>query len=107
MPTPAEVFTDIDNRLKSDPSKSQGMNAVYAFDLSGDDGGQYHIALKDGTADVGQGSPENPNITISMKSEDFVDLALGKLDGTMAFMSGKIKIKGDMGLAMKLQSVLR
>ena len=42
-----------------------------------------------------------------MKSEDFVDLALGKLDGTMAFMSGKIKIKGDMGLAMKLQTVLR
>ena len=107
MPTPAEVFTEIDNRLKSDPAKSKGMNAVYAFDLSGDAGGQYHIALKDGSADVGEGAPENPNITIAMKDEDFVDLALGKLDGTMAFMSGKIKIKGDMGLAMKLQSVLR
>ena len=65
------------------------------------------IALKDGSADVGKGAPENPNITISMKAPDFVDLATGKLDGTMAFMSGKIKIKGDMGLAMKLQSVLR
>ena len=107
MPSPAEVFTEIDNRLKSDPSKVSNMNAVYAFDLSGDEGGQYHIALKDGQADVGQGAPENPNITISMKDTDFVDLALGKLDGTMAFMSGKIKIKGDMGLAMKLQSVLR
>ncbi|HWW10089.1 MAG TPA: SCP2 sterol-binding domain-containing protein [Candidatus Acidoferrales bacterium] len=107
MPTPTEVFSEIDTRLQADPSKSKGVNAVYAFDLSGDDGGQYHIALKDGTADVGQGAPENPNITITMKSEDFVDLALGKLDGTMAFMSGKIKIKGDMGLAMKLQSVLR
>ena len=41
-----------------------------------------------------------------MAANDFVDLSSGKLDGTMAFMSGKIKIKGDMGLAMKLQSVL-
>ena len=107
MPTPTEVFSEIDNRLQADPSRAKGMNAVYAFDLSGDEGGQYHIALKDGTHDVGKGAPENPNITISMKDTDFVDLALGKLDGTMAFMSGKIKIKGDMGLAMKLQSVLR
>ena len=107
MPTANEVFTEINNRLTADPSKVAGMNAVYAFDLAGDDGGQYHIAVKDGSADVGEGAPENPNITISMKSEDFVDLATGKLDGTMAFMSGKIKIKGDMGLAMKLQTVLR
>jgi putative sterol carrier protein len=83
------------------------MNAIYAFDLNGESPGQYHISIKDGSADVGEGAPANPNITITMKSEDFVDLATGKLDGTMAFMSGKIKIKGDMGLAMKLQSVLR
>jgi putative sterol carrier protein len=42
-----------------------------------------------------------------MADTDFVDLATGKLDGTAAFMSGKLKIKGDMGLAMKLQSILR
>src|SRR5215471_18235972 len=108
MATASEIFTEISNRLQSDPSKVQGMNAVYAFDLADDqDGGQYHINLKDGSADVGPGTPESPNITITMKAADFVDLATGKLDGTMAFMSGKIKIKGDMGLAMKLQSVLR
>ena len=105
--TASEVFTEINNRIQSDPAKTAGMNAVYAFDLGGEQPGQYHISLKDGSADVGEGIPENPNITITMKSEDFVDLATGKLDGTMAFMSGKIKIKGDMGLAMKLQSVLR
>jgi putative sterol carrier protein len=108
MPTASEVFTEINSRLQADPSKVKGMNAIYAFDLTEDqDGGQYHINLKDGTGEAGPGAPENPNITIAMKAADFVDLALGKLDGTMAFMSGKIKIKGDMGLAMKLQSVLR
>ena len=108
MPTASEVFTEINSRLQADPSKVKGMNAVYAFDLGdAEDGGQYHINLRDGSSDFGAGAPENPNITITMKPSDFVDLATGKLDGTMAFMSGKIKIKGDMGLAMKLQSVLR
>ena len=107
MPTPDEVFTEINTRLANDPSKAQGLNAAYAFDLAGENPGQYHVVLKNGTGEAGAGAPENPNITISMKSEDFVDLATGKLDGTMAFMSGKLKIKGDMGLAMKLQSVLR
>ena len=107
MATPTEVFSEINTRLESDPSKVASLNAVYAFDLSGDDGGEYHIVLKDGKGEAGPGAPENPNITITMASTDFVDLAMGKLDGTMAFMSGKLKIKGDMGLAMKLQSVLR
>ena len=105
--TASEVFNEINSRIAADPSKVAGMNAVYAFELGGEQPGQYHISLKDGAADVGEGVPDNPNITITMKSEDFIDLATGKLDGTMAFMSGKIKIKGDMGLAMKLQSVLR
>ena len=107
MPTPSEVFTEINSRLSSDPAKAAGLTAAYAFDLSGDDGGEYHITLKDGAGEAGPGAPENPNITITMAAADFVDLATGKLDGTMAFMSGKLKIKGDMGLAMKLQSVLR
>ena len=106
MTTPADVFTEINTGLQANPSKTANMNAVYQFDLGGDDGGQYHIILKDGTAEAGAGAPENPNITISMAATDFVALREGKLDPTMAFMSGKIKIKGDMGLAMKLQTVL-
>jgi putative sterol carrier protein len=104
---PNEIFTQINSRLEANPSKIAGMNAAYAFDLSGDDGGAYHITLKDGSGEAGPGAAENPNTTISMKDTDFVDLATGKLDGTAAFMSGKLKIKGDMGLAMKLQGILR
>ncbi len=104
--TPADVFTEINSGLQANPSRTANMNAVYQFDLAGDDGGQYHIIIKDGAAEAGVGAPENPNITISMAATDFVALREGKLDPTMAFMSGKIKIKGDMGLAMKLQTVL-
>ena len=107
VPSPTEVFTEISNRLAANPAKTAGLNASYAFDLSGDEGGPYQIVLADGKGEAGPGAPENPNITISMKDTDFVDLATGKLDGTAAFMSGKLKIKGDMTLAMKLQGVLR
>jgi putative sterol carrier protein len=107
VPSPNEVFSEINNRLEANPAKTSGLNASYAFDLSGDEGGAYHIVLADGSGEAGSGAPENPNITISMKDTDFVDLATGKLDGTAAFMSGKLKIKGDMTLAMKLQGVLR
>src|SRR5712692_4799808 len=107
MPTPGEIFTEMGTRLAADSSKIQGMNATYQFDLSGDGGGQWYAKLADGAAELAEGTFENPNITITMAASDFVDLATGKLDGTMAFMSGKLKIKGDMGLAMKLQNILR
>ena len=107
MTTPNDVFSEIDQRLKTNPAKLTGTTARYQFELSGDGAGEYHINIHDGTGDAGSGGIENPNITITMSSGDFVDLATGKLDGTMAFMSGKIKIQGDMGLAMKLQSLLQ
>jgi putative sterol carrier protein len=107
VPTPSDIFTEINTRLESNPAKTAGLNAAYGFDLSGDDGGAYHIVISDGKGEAGSGAPENPGVTISMSDSDFVDLTTGKLDGTAAFMSGKLKIKGDMGLAMKLQGVLR
>jgi putative sterol carrier protein len=107
VPTPADIFTEINNRIQADPSKAAGSNAAYQFDLTGDDGGQYHIVFKDGSGEAGPGAVEDPNITITMAAGDMVDMVTGKLDPTMAFMSGKIKIKGDMGLAMKLQTILQ
>ena len=105
--TPDDIFTEINNRLQADPSKAGSSNAAYQFDLTGDNGGQYHIVFADGAGEAGPGAAENPNITITMAANDMVDMVSGKLDPTMAFMSGKIKIKGDMGLAMKLQSILQ
>ncbi len=107
MATIDEVFTEMEGRLKADPSKIKGMNAIYQFDLTGEGGGEKWVKLADETGLFGSGQAENPNITITMAAADFLDLVDGKLDGTMAFMSGKLKVKGDMGLAMKLQSVLR
>ena len=106
MTTATEIFDEVNRRL-TDPAKAGTTNAIYQFDLSGDDGGSYHIVLEGGTGDAGAGAPDNPNPTISMSAADFVGLATGTLDPTMAFMTGKLKVRGDMALAMKLQNLLR
>lgn len=82
------------------------MNAVYQFDLSGDNGGVFHVKVADDTAELIEGASDNANITITMAADDFDSLLDGKLNATSAFMAGKLKVKGDMSLAMKLQSLL-
>jgi putative sterol carrier protein len=105
--TPADQITKLEENLRANPEKVAGMNGVFQFDLSGEGGGVWHVSLANGDGHVGEGPAENPGVTISMAADDFVALTEGRLDGTMAFMSGKLKVKGDMGLAMKLQTLLR
>ncbi|GAC1576082.1 MAG: hypothetical protein NVS3B24_05450 [Candidatus Dormibacteria bacterium] len=102
-----EVFTEMETRLRANPDKVKGMDATYQFDLTGDGGGERWVKLANGTGEMGQGQAETPNITITMAATDFLELVDGKLDGTMAYMSNKLKVKGDIALAMKLQQLLR
>jgi putative sterol carrier protein len=98
-----EAFDLMKTRFKADAAK--GLNAVYQFDLTGEGGGKYHLIIKDGTLEVNEGAHEKPNITITMAAPDYVAMTNGKLNPQMAFMSGKLKIAGDMGLAMKMQTL--
>jgi putative sterol carrier protein len=84
---------------------AKGMNAVYQFDLTGDNAAKYHLDINDGSLNVGEGTAEKPNITVTMSAADFVAMTNGKLNPQMAFMSGKLKIAGDMGLAMRMQQL--
>src|SRR4029077_6078740 len=104
-PTPKEICNQMGATLTADSSK--GVNATIQFNLSGDNGGQWYVAIKDGKADVQQGTAPSANMTLSMTAQDYVDMITGKLNGQMAFMSGKLKISGDMGLAMKMQTLFK
>src|SRR5919108_5596774 len=68
---------------------------------------QYYCTIANETIDVKLGKHASPNITITMKESDYLDMINGKLNGQMAFMTGKLKIAGDMGLALKLQSLFK
>jgi putative sterol carrier protein len=106
----AEFKETVENLKKkieaADPAKMKGVSAVYQFDLSGDNGGVFHTVVDDGKATVVESEHDNPNITITMAADDFDSMLEGKLNATSAFMAGKLKVKGDMSLAMKLQSLL-
>jgi len=101
-----EIFNEMQKRMDANPAKLAGIKAVYQFDISGADPGIYSVAIADGKAVVSEGTDASPDITITMASNDFADMIGGKLDGMTAFMGGKLKVKGDMMLAMQLQSLL-
>ncbi|OGP86451.1 MAG: hypothetical protein A2Y95_08425 [Deltaproteobacteria bacterium RBG_13_65_10] len=100
-----EVIKGMPSQFNAEAAK--GMTAVYQYDITGDGGGQFYNEIKDGTLKVTEGTHASPNITITMTAKDYIDLVNGKLNGQMAFMSGKLKIKGDMSLAMKLQNLFK
>lgn len=101
-----EIFAEIKNRVDANPAKVSGLNASYQFELSGESGGTFHASFQNGTYDIGEGAAANPGCTIIMSAGDFKAMVSGSLNATAAFMSGRLKLKGDMGLAMKLQTVL-
>jgi putative sterol carrier protein len=107
MATMKEVVAGINTALQNNAAKNKGVNGVFQFDISGDDPMAFYFKLDDGAPTVAEGNADSPSITISMAASDFKDMIDGKLNGTMAFMSGKLKLKGDMGLAMKLESILK
>ena len=100
----AQIFTDMAENV--DPAKTAGINATIQFDLSGDNGGPYWLRMADGRTESGSGRVENPNMTLRAAADDWVAVVKGELNAMQAFMSGKVKIQGDMGLAMKLQVLL-
>ncbi|KAL3870087.1 hypothetical protein ACJMK2_042700 [Sinanodonta woodiana] len=102
---PAKTFRDIENLLGEEMTKSIG--GVFQFNLTGQDAGTWYMDLKNGRGSVGQGEASEPaQCTMTMDSEDFTKMFTGKLKPTTAFMLGKLKIKGDMGLAMKLEKLM-
>ena len=103
MPTVKESFDAMPSRFRSD--KATGTSAVIQYDVSGDGGGTWNAVIKDGACTVNQGAAPTPNLTLQIAAQDWLDMLSGKQSGQMLFMSGKLKIKGDMGLAMKLGSM--
>ncbi|XP_051875951.1 hydroxysteroid dehydrogenase-like protein 2 isoform X3 [Pristis pectinata] len=101
----ADTFKTIEGALTADVVKSTG--GVYQFELSGDHPGTWYIDLKNESGSTGKGSfPGKADVQMSMNSEDFVKVFSGKMKPTLAFMSGRLKIKGDMALAIKLENLM-
>jgi len=103
--TVKEIFENMPKSFQKDAAK--GLSAVYQFDITGDGGGKWYAAITNGDLAVTEGAHASPNITITMAAQDYINLTVGKLNPQMAFMTGKIKIKGDLNLAMKMQQIFK
>jgi putative sterol carrier protein len=88
---------------QADMSKTAGMNNSYGFDIEG--AGQWTVKVTDGDVSVQDGIADSPDVTISASEEVFQRILSGEQNATSAYMTGKIKLKGDMGAAMKLQKL--
>lgn len=103
--TSEQVMQDLPNHFQ--PAASKGVNVVYQFDVTGEGGGQWYAEVNDGTCKVEKGTHPTPKVTFTLNSKDHVDLFTGKLNHQMAFMTGRLKLKGDMGMALKFAQLFK
>lgn len=115
-PKPPEDITPDDFYLKWIPeqyaenpdqaAKVKDLDAVIQVMLTGEGGGEYIMELGGGSLKTSQGKADAPKLTVTMAVPDWREINSGRLNPQMAFMSGKLKISGDMSLAMKLGSIM-
>ena len=102
--TPKEFFEKtLPNRFK--PEKVKGIDIIVQVGISGPNGGDWTVAIKDQKIDAKEGTHESPTLTVGMAEADFMDIINSRLSGEKAFFTGKIKFKGNASLALKLRDI--
>jgi putative sterol carrier protein len=104
--TPFETVADALQAVVvgADASKLAGIDKVVMFDLAGEGGGQWTATIADGKVELVEGAATPPNTTFKMKADVFLGIVNGKINPVAAFMQGKVRVQGDMSVAMRLQS---
>jgi putative sterol carrier protein len=103
IPTLKAFFQALPRALDRDAAED--LDAVYQFDLSGPQGGQYVVKIQDGACVVEEGQHPDPHVTLAMAGEDCMKVLNGQLSGPSVLMSGRLRITGDIGLAMQLKAL--
>ena len=90
------------------PEKAQGVNATIHFKFTGEEAGEWNAKIADGKCAVEKDAPEGEaTMTLTADSSDYVKIFTGELDGMQAFMQGKLKLAGDLNLAMKMMGMFK
>ena len=100
--TPKEFF---DNVLPKQfkPEKAAGVDVVVLVAVTGENGGNWIVTIKNQKLTIAEGLHESPTLSLRMTAKDFVDLANRKISAEKAFFSGKVHFKGNIALALKLR----
>jgi putative sterol carrier protein len=98
-----ELFKEMPGAF--DAAKAGDFKATVQFDLSGENGGLWHVVIADGNASVEKGAADDPTATIRMAADDYKAMLKGELNPMAAFMQQKIKVEGDLNTVMKFQTL--
>ncbi len=99
----ADIFAGMAQSFRAD--KAGAFRGVFQFNLSGDGGGTWNVSVADGACQVAEGKAGKADVTVAMAAPDFAKMIAGELQPVAAFMQGKIRLQGDMAMAMKLQEL--
>jgi putative sterol carrier protein len=95
-----EVFNKISERFN--PTSAKGLDAVCQFNITGEDGGKWYVILKEGGCQIQKGEAEKPTVTLTMPAETWLGMVNKQVSGMQAFMTGKLKVSGDIMLAQRI-----
>jgi len=84
---------------------AQGLNVVFQYDITGDNGGSWNVVVKDGTCQVSEGTHESPSVTLTMSAETWLGIVNKQTNGMQAFMTGQLKASGDIMLAQRIEQL--
>ena len=98
-PTITELMTET---IKSAfvPEKATGVDTVVQFKFTGSQASEWYVIIKDQKIESSQGTHPNPKMTMTVDSDDYIRISTGELDANMAFIRGKVKVSGDMAVAL-------
>jgi len=100
--TPREFFEKaLPARFK--PENAAGINVIAQLNVTGPEGGNWTVILKDQKIQVTEGTHVAPTLTLKMNENDFMDMVNGKLSAEKAFFTGRVHFRGDIGVALKLR----
>ncbi|WP_047986268.1 SCP2 sterol-binding domain-containing protein [Ornithinibacillus californiensis] len=104
--TMEEIWKEIEVKLSENPNPYATMKATYEIQIT-DEEASYQLRFENGTFSILASETEKPDCTLKMKNATFRKFLAGNLNSMTAFMTGKLKVDGNIGLALKLESVLK
>jgi len=102
-----EIWQAIKTKAEEHPEYIENLDAVYGVKLTKEAEASYRIAVKDGKMDIQSKEADDADCTLILSFKNFKKLLQGNLNTTTAFMTGKLKVKGNVGLALKLEQTLK
>ena len=98
-----EIFGKMPEVFNSDAA--QGLDAVFQYEITGDNGGNWRVVVKDGACQVSEGVHESPSVTLTLSGDTWLGIVNKETNGMQAFMSGDLKANGDIMLAQRIEQL--